>query len=257
VSIPKLIQRWRLLAVLSTALLLMAITAFLLHPGMPGVHSDLRLTARTSFILFLAAFSASSIRKLWPSAWSRWQLANRRYLGLSFAVSHSLHLIGIASFALVQPQRFREDNDVSTLVIGGIAYAFIFAMAATSFDRSAAWLGPRRWKLLHTVGSYYIWATFTIVLVTFALDVPRYWVGVALLVLVLLLRLIARWTQRRHSFVESTPAASTQWRGPRRGPRRQVRLPHPNAPVVLASHACRTVEGQAASVDRRLSGNLS
>jgi sulfoxide reductase heme-binding subunit YedZ len=209
-STPKLLQSWRLLAVLSTALLALAMTAFLFHPGIAGVRSVLRLTARTSFILFLAAFSASSIWKLWPSPWSRWQLANRRYLGLSFAVSHSLHLMGIASLALAQPTRFREDNDISTLIIGGIAYAFILAMAATSFDRSAAWLGPRRWKILHTVGSYYIWATFAIVLVTIALEVPHYWVGVALLVLALLLRLLARWTQRRKSFVATTPAASPQ-----------------------------------------------
>jgi hypothetical protein len=116
----------------------------------------------------------------------------------------------VCSLALAQPTRFREDNDISTLIIGGIAYAFILAMAATSFDRSAAWLGPRRWKILHTVGSYYIWATFAIVLVTIALEVPHYWVGVALLVLALLLRLLARWTQRRKSFVARTPAASPQ-----------------------------------------------
>jgi hypothetical protein len=47
-------------------------------------------------------------------------------------------------------------------VIGGagLGYVFLYAMAATSFDRSVKWLGFRRWKILHTVGLYYLWSIF-------------------------------------------------------------------------------------------------
>jgi len=50
----------------------------------------------------------------------------------------------------------------ATLIGGGLAYVFIATMTATSFDRSAAWLGARAWRRLHTVGMYYIWFIFFI-----------------------------------------------------------------------------------------------
>jgi DMSO/TMAO reductase YedYZ heme-binding membrane subunit len=103
----------------------------------------------------------------------------------------------IAAFALSDPQELREDVDTLTLVLGGIAYAFIFAMAATSFDRTAAWIGARRWKVLHTVGSYYIWLIFLRVFTMSAGEDPRYWLGVAILGTVMLLKIVARWSRWR------------------------------------------------------------
>ena len=50
--------------------------------------------------------------------------------------------------------------DLPTSIGGGMAYVFLAAMTATSFDRSAAWLGPRRWRLLHKTGMYYCWYIF-------------------------------------------------------------------------------------------------
>jgi DMSO/TMAO reductase YedYZ heme-binding membrane subunit len=105
----------------------------------------------------------------------------------------------IVAFARSSPQQFAENIDTMTLVSGGIAYGFIFAMAATSFDRTAAWIGARRWKLLHAVGSCYIWFIF---LMTFAMNAssdPRYWSGVALLAAVMVLRIVARWARWRRT----------------------------------------------------------
>ncbi len=48
------------------------------------------------------------------------------------------------------------------MVLAGTAYLFIVAMAATSFDRSAVWLGPRNWRLLHLLGGWYIWISFAV-----------------------------------------------------------------------------------------------
>jgi len=188
----RLTNGWQLLALCALALVLMCGAILLYTPGVAGIHLALRATARTSLAFFLLAFSGSSVWKLWPGAWSRWQLRNRRYLGLSFATSHTLHLMLIVAFARSSPQQFSDNIDTTTLITGGIAYVFIFAMAATSFDRTAAWLGARRWKVLHTVGSYYIWFIF---LMTFALKAgsdSRYWLGVALLASIVLLRIVAR-----------------------------------------------------------------
>src|SRR5688500_4145822 len=63
--------------------------------GEEGVRMAIRASARTSVVLFGLAFVASSLYRLAPSAFSRWLIANRRYLGVSFAVSHAIHLAAI------------------------------------------------------------------------------------------------------------------------------------------------------------------
>ena len=113
-------------------------------------------TARSSLLLFLPTFSASALHRLWPGNATRWLLLQRRYLGVSFAVSHALHLLGILFYLRVSA----NSPDLLTLIFGSLGYAFIAAMTATSFDRSAAWLGPVAWRRLHTVGLYFLWAIF-------------------------------------------------------------------------------------------------
>jgi sulfoxide reductase heme-binding subunit YedZ len=195
----KLTNGWPLLASTAAALVLMSAGILLYRPSIHGLHAVLRATARSSLVFFLMAFTASALWKLWPGAWSRWQLRNRRYLGLSFAISHTIHLMAIVGIALAEPRQFWEDNDTLSLAIGGLAYAFIVAMAATSFDRSVDWLGARSWKILHTVGAYYIWLTFLIVFVTFAFSAPRYWFGALILGAALFLRALAHWSSPRRS----------------------------------------------------------
>ena len=65
--------------------------------GVEGVRLAIRLTARTSFFLFLLAFTAAPLSRLFPGPFTRWQRANRRYLGLAFASSHAVHAAAIAA----------------------------------------------------------------------------------------------------------------------------------------------------------------
>ena len=125
-----------------------------------GLRAAVRTSAQTSFVLFTSAFSASALFTTWPSALTRWMLRNRRYLGVSFAVSHFIHLFAIIALAIRLGDQFKLDP--ATMLGGGLAYVFIAAMTATSFDRSAAWIGPRAWRRLHTTGGYYIWFIFFI-----------------------------------------------------------------------------------------------
>jgi len=126
-----------------------------------GVRAAVRATARTSFLLFLAAFSASALHRLFPGRATRFLLKNRRYLGVSFAASHAFHFGGLAALASIVGDRFWKENPAPIVIGGGLGFAFIFAMAATSFDSTAAFIGPRRWRLLHTAGVHYLWAIFT------------------------------------------------------------------------------------------------
>ena len=142
--------------------------------GEAGWHAVVRLTARTSFALFTAAFIASSLRALWHTPLTRWLLANRRYVGVSFAASHALHLVGIVALSRVATD-FRLAG--ASAVGGGLAYVFLAAMTATSSDRAVAWLGARRWRLLHKSGMYYCWFIFFI---TYAPRLRLGWADAAL-----------------------------------------------------------------------------
>ena len=147
-----------------------------------AVRLVLRATARTSVVLFLLAFTASALQRTWPTPASRWLVANRRYLGVSFATSHFVHLMAILTLAGWSLARLVEMTAAGPLVLGALAYAFIAAMTATSFDRTAAWLGPRRWQRLHTVGAWTIWLVFTLTFVPLTLRSVLYWPFALLLV---------------------------------------------------------------------------
>lgn len=148
----------RVVAAASVALVAMvALVLALEGTGEAGLRAVIRWTARSSLALFLPAFVASSLRRLWRAPASAWLLRNRRYVGLSFAVSHGLHLAAILALAATVPEAVF--NPV-TVVGGGLGYAFIAAMAATSTDAAVRRLGARRWRLLHRTGMWVIFVIF-------------------------------------------------------------------------------------------------
>jgi hypothetical protein len=161
------------------------------------VRGVIRITARTSVALFLLAFTASSLWQLWPNAWTRWQRQNRRYLGVSFAASHGIHLAALVALYRIAPAELLYDGIAITLIFGGLAYVFIAAMTLTSFDRTAAAIGPRAWKILHTVGSYYIWLIFLNSYATRAMTEAAYVPIATALVGALGLRIAARIAKAR------------------------------------------------------------
>src|SRR5512139_2053464 len=149
-----------------------------------GMHAVVRYTARSSLTLFGAAFVASSLRALWPTPATRWLLVNRRYLGVSFAVSHAMHLAGILSLARMS-SAFRADVDMVTVIFGGFGFVVAGVLAATSSNRAVAWLGARRWRALHKFGVYYLWFIFAVTYLPAAIKYPSYIGFMALLVAML------------------------------------------------------------------------
>ena len=163
-------EDWRLLAVLTLSLIALSLwIASMRQFEVEGVRMVIRFTARSSLLLFCLAFGAAALARLWPNAWTRWQRRNRRYLGLSFAASHAIHAVAIVVFAKMDPAGFAEATSPASYIFGGIGYAVIIAMSATSFDRTAALIGPRAWRALHLAGGYYLWFQF---MVSFGKRVP-------------------------------------------------------------------------------------
>src|SRR5579871_5548494 len=145
-------EGWRLFGLLT--LILTALCIWI--AGMRGFEVDgirmvIRFTARTSLLFFCLAFSAAALARLWPNVYTRWQRRNRRYLGVSFAASHALHAVAIIAFAQIDPAAYAAATNLASYVFGGIGYAFIIALTATSFDAAATALGPRAWRALHLV----------------------------------------------------------------------------------------------------------
>lgn len=126
-----------------------------------GLRMLVRATARTSLALFLAVFTASSLLHHWPRDGTRWLMANRRWVGLSFAVSHLLHLLALLGLAGWFPT-FSGTIGWVTLAVGGAGFVVVAVLAATSSDRAVARLGRRRWERLHRAGVYYLWGVFTL-----------------------------------------------------------------------------------------------
>ena len=107
------LQGWRI-----TTLVMSFIVVFLIFNfGLAGwnataIKHAIDATGRSSLILFGIAFTASSIESLWPSSISRWSLRNRRWIGLSFAASHFIHLGLIGSISVVLPDRLFSENSL-------------------------------------------------------------------------------------------------------------------------------------------------
>jgi sulfoxide reductase heme-binding subunit YedZ len=185
-------EGWRLFAVLTLVLAGLCLwIAGMRQFEVDGVRMVIRFTARTSLLFFCLAFSAAALARLWPNAWTRWQRRNRRQLGVTFAASHGIHAVAIASFAIMDPVGYAAATSAASYVFGGVGYAFIVAMAATSFDRTAAAIGPRGWRILHLTGGYYLWFQFMVSFGKRIPDMPLYALFLIPLLAVMALRLIA------------------------------------------------------------------
>jgi methionine sulfoxide reductase heme-binding subunit len=190
-------EDWRLCATLSLILIGLGVwIAGMRSFEAEGVRMAIRFTARTSLLLFCLAFAAGALARLWPNGWTRWLRRNRRYLGVTFAASHLLHAVAITAFAVLDPAGFAAMTGLATYVFGGIGYAFIIAMTITSFDRTAALIGPRAWRILHLSGGYYLWFQFMVSFGKRIPAMPLYGLFLVPLLVVLALRLIAMTSAR-------------------------------------------------------------
>jgi DMSO/TMAO reductase YedYZ heme-binding membrane subunit len=185
-------EGWRLFWTLTLALAAMTLGfLFVIGWDTDGYRMVIRATARTSLVLFLAAFAASAAVKLWPGALTRWLRRNRRQLGLGFAMSHFIHALAIIALWKTDPGVFWVLTNPKSIVTGGTAYLFIALLAATSFDRMVKTLGLKAWARLHWWG---VWIVALSFIFTNGKRIPLsgwYALPVALVVAVIVLRVVA------------------------------------------------------------------
>ena len=122
---------------------------------------------------------------------------------MTFAASHGIHAIAIICFAAMAPADYMAATSAASYIFGGIGYAFIIAMTATSFDRSAAAIGPRAFRILHLTGGYYLWFQFMVSFGKRIPGMPLYAVFLIPLLAVMALRLIAMASARTSRTVQA------------------------------------------------------
>lgn len=156
------ISGWNLTKVISVVLILNFILILSLNDynQKETISILIRTTAKFSVALFLLAFSASSFYHFSKNNFSKWMLKNRRYIGVSFAISHYLHLLSLFLMTFHISFNVFEDRGLFTTIGGAIGYLFITIMTITSFDKYRKIVSPKNWKRIHTIGSYYLWIIF-------------------------------------------------------------------------------------------------
>ncbi|MFN2100802.1 hypothetical protein [Altererythrobacter sp. MF3-039] len=109
-------------------------------------------TARVGFPLLIAAYIARPLTQLWKHDLPKALLKRRKWFGLGFATSHTIHLYALFTALAVAGQGM----DLLTILGGGGAYAIMYVMAFTSNQRSMQALG-KWWKRIHLVGIHWLW----------------------------------------------------------------------------------------------------
>ncbi|MBC2777746.1 cytochrome b family protein [Parasphingopyxis marina] len=127
--------------------------------AVPGSFEDrlslaTRLTARWSFLWFLAAFAARPLHQMFGGIWTA-LLRQRRYVGLGFASAHTIHAMCFIWLIAATP----VSRPPYVYFIGGTGYVLMWLMAATSSDAAMRALG-RNWKRLHITGIWLLWFIF-------------------------------------------------------------------------------------------------
>ena len=161
-----------------------------------NIRQIIRITAASSMLLFSLTFTASSLMHFFCNKYWQSLMQARRRLGLSFALSHTVHLFAIV--ALVEIAYNGDYFQLGDIAGGSVIYLFIFAMAVTSNDASVTLLGAKNWKKLHKTGSYLIWIGLFGVYLENALETHalHYWLYAIFGISLILLRVGAFWDKR-------------------------------------------------------------
>lgn len=155
------ISQWRITGLVAIVLALMSAISF----GTMGFSEDairamIRGTARSSVTLFVLAFTASSLYSLFKTQWAKYLLQNRRYIGVSFVLSHFVHLLFLIMLIVNYPEDPLAKLHTIEIVLASLTYVFILLMLITSFEAPRRWVSDKSWRMLHTTGMYLIWLIF-------------------------------------------------------------------------------------------------
>jgi hypothetical protein len=187
----------RLLSLIALAVGAMWIAlAVTTSPAEAAARATIRWTGRTSLVLFALVYVARPLVQLWPSPAAKALLARRKWLGLGFATSHGLHLIGIVWLASLDLDAFLRARGVDSLV-STVTFVAIGVMTVTSIEPVKRAMAARTWRRLHGTGLQLAWLVFMASYAPVVTADPLYAVATALLAGIAAVRIAAWLRQRR------------------------------------------------------------
>jgi len=158
---------------------------------------------------FLLAFTASSLAVLWPGPSTRWLLANRRYIGLTFAAGMAWHfsLVAYVFWSFGNPlSPFSTATDLTGAV-------FVLLLTVTSSQWAVRRLGAANWRRLHKTGVYVIWLLTTNIYYDNVKDgSDRFHYAVLSALLAAWLLRVAAWAKQRLKTQRTTTARAREVR---------------------------------------------
>jgi methionine sulfoxide reductase heme-binding subunit len=186
----------RLLTLITIAIAAMcAAIVAAMGPGPDAAHAVVRWTARTSFVLFSLAYVARPALELWPSPVTKAIMARRKWIGLGFAASHLMHLLGIVAIAWPDPAAFVRSQD-PTILVAVATFVAVFAMAITSIDAVRRRMSRRAWTGLHKTGIHLAWVPFATTYIFATMVSPGYVVPAVIVIAIAVVR-AAAWIRGR------------------------------------------------------------
>ena len=138
----------------SSVIFSFALAAYFLviSPSDESVKLWARYSAHLSFFYLITAYAISILKEKFNLGVLDKLASNRRYIGLGFSISHSVHLVALIYFFYAR----HENPELAGVMGGGLGYLLMYAMAFTSTDAMVKRMGATSWKRLHTVGINYL-----------------------------------------------------------------------------------------------------
>ncbi len=160
----------------------------LFGPTYDGWTLAARTTDEFAGLLFLVAFLAGPLARLFPNSFTTELQLDRRRLALGFAAAYGVYLF-VAIFAASG-----EGQKIGVPQASAIAFQFLLltAMAATSDIWSAGVMGLAVWRRLHTAALWFFWLAYTFAYIGHFMGPhiadASYGVGLGLLIAALVIR---------------------------------------------------------------------
>ena len=118
------------------------------------ISSMISFSVRWAVPFIYLVVAISSLKIIFPGAFTRWLMRNRKYIGLMFAVAMAWQglFIFLMSYYFSEIYYFRDEIE------GSIGYIFLAAMVVTSFDFGRKLVDSKQWRIIHKSGIYFLWA---------------------------------------------------------------------------------------------------
>jgi len=178
----------------AAALLAVACAFAMGHDTLEQWRLASRWTARVGFPIFILTYLASSLYRLRPGERTRALLRQRRYWGLGFAASHTVHLAALVTYLRISG----DTRPASVLIGGGFGYVLLYAMALTSNQAAMRALG-RNWKRLHTLGIHYLWFIYAFSYAGRLFDPERMSIGLVFTPIAVMALAVRVWARLRRA----------------------------------------------------------